>query len=74
MKDMISEPTQMKKVVVIGGGIAGMEAALTASKLGHDVTLYEKSDSLGGLMKDYSNISFKWPYQDYLAFMVRKIQ
>lgn len=32
MKDMISEPTQMKKVVVIGGGIAGMEAALTGKQ------------------------------------------
>lgn len=73
IKDMISEPTQMKKVAVIGGGVAGMEAALTASRLGHDVTLYEKSDSLGGLMKLYSEISFKWPYKDYLVFMVRKI-
>jgi len=38
-----------KKVAVIGGGPAGMEAAITAAKAGHNVSLYEKEDSLGGL-------------------------
>jgi 2,4-dienoyl-CoA reductase-like NADH-dependent reductase (Old Yellow Enzyme family)/thioredoxin reductase len=37
-----------KKVMVIGGGPGGMEAACTAAERGHDVTLYEKSDQLGG--------------------------
>lgn len=40
-----SEP---KKVLVIGGGPAGMKAACTASERGHDVTLIEKEDRLGG--------------------------
>jgi 2,4-dienoyl-CoA reductase (NADPH2) len=39
-----------KKVVVVGGGPAGMEAARTAALRGHDVTLLEKSQRLGGLM------------------------
>ena len=39
-----------KKVMVVGGGIAGMEAACTAKRCGHDVELYEKSDILGGEM------------------------
>lgn len=39
-----------RKVVVIGGGIAGMAAALCAAQRGHDVTLFEKSDKLGGLL------------------------
>jgi len=37
-----------KKVIVIGGGIAGMEAAIAAAQRGHSVTLYEKSGQLGG--------------------------
>ena len=37
-----------KKIIVVGGGIAGMEAARIAKKRGHDVTLMEKSGTLGG--------------------------
>ena len=40
-----------KKVMIIGGGPAGMEAALTATKLGHNVILYEKDSELGGQIK-----------------------
>ena len=37
-----------KQVVVVGGGPAGMEAAITAADIGHKVSLYEKADYLGG--------------------------
>jgi mycofactocin system FadH/OYE family oxidoreductase 2 len=37
-----------KRVIVIGGGVGGMEAAWVAAARGHDVTLYEKSQELGG--------------------------
>jgi 2,4-dienoyl-CoA reductase-like NADH-dependent reductase (Old Yellow Enzyme family)/thioredoxin reductase len=37
-----------KKVMAVGGGPAGMEAAIVAAKRGHAVTLYEKADRLGG--------------------------
>ncbi len=37
-----------KRVAVVGGGPAGMKAALTAAERGHQVTLFEKSDILGG--------------------------
>ena len=40
-----------KKVAVIGGGPAGMKAAVTAAKMGHQVTLYEKESSLGGTLR-----------------------
>ncbi|MFI5394287.1 MAG: FAD-dependent oxidoreductase [Candidatus Binatia bacterium] len=44
-------PLQRKKVLVAGGGPGGMEFARVAAERGHDVTLYEKSDRLGGLVK-----------------------
>lgn len=46
--DKIEKTETPKKVMVIGGGPAGMSAALAAFEKGHDVTLYEKSDQLGG--------------------------
>jgi 2,4-dienoyl-CoA reductase (NADPH2) len=47
--DLKSEPApEPKKVLVIGGGPAGMKAACTAAERGHKVTLIEKDDILGG--------------------------
>ncbi len=48
-----------RKVLVIGGGIAGMEAAADAAELGHDVTLVEKSGELGGLIHFADTDAFK---------------
>lgn len=44
----ITQTMNPKKVMIIGGGPAGMEAAIVAAKRGHQVTLYEKADRLGG--------------------------
>ena len=42
---------QRKRVMVVGGGPAGMKAAITAAKRGHQVTLYEAETQLGGQAK-----------------------
>lgn len=39
---------EKKKIYIAGGGIAGCEAAIVAARRGHDVTLFESSDRLGG--------------------------
>lgn len=54
------EPTKKpQNVLIVGGGVAGMEAARVATLRGHHVTLYEKSDSLGGHLIEASVPSFK---------------
>lgn len=55
----LSKALAPKKVVVVGGGIAGMEAARTATLRGHQVSLYEKSDNLGGNVIPGGQHSFK---------------
>jgi len=53
-------PAKVKKnVAVIGGGIGGMEAARVLTLRGHNVTIYEKSDHLGGIFVAASAPSFK---------------
>ncbi len=48
-----------KKVLVVGGGIAGLKAAVTAAQRGHDVTLCEREAELGGILKCEQAIHFK---------------
>jgi NADPH-dependent 2,4-dienoyl-CoA reductase/sulfur reductase-like enzyme len=51
--------TRKKTVAVIGAGPAGIEAALTAASRGHSVTLYERSDRLGGQLAAAAVLPFK---------------
>lgn len=48
--DALAPATKSAKVLVIGGGAAGMQAAISAAERGHKVTIAEKSDKLGGLL------------------------
>jgi 2-enoate reductase len=50
---------ESKKVVVIGGGPGGMEAARSAAMAGHSVILFEKDNSLGGQLKSAATPDFK---------------
>ena len=49
----------VKNILIVGGGVAGMEAARVASLRGHIVTLYEKNDQLGGHLIETSAEDFK---------------
>ncbi|MBQ5841886.1 MAG: FAD-dependent oxidoreductase, partial [Clostridia bacterium] len=58
-KYYVAPAKKKKRVAVIGGGIGGMEAAILCAKRGHKVTLYEKSDKLGGVFIAAAAPSFK---------------
>lgn len=63
-----AEPVKRhKRVLIAGGGIAGMQAALTASREGHQVILCEKTDALGGIIQCEKNVPFKKRIDEYIA-------
>lgn len=70
----IVKADKQRNITVVGGGPGGMEAAVVAAKRGHKVTLIEKSDSLGGLMKLSSLEDFKYPMADYLDYSIRQVK
>lgn len=64
---------KVKNVVVVGGGPAGMQAAVAAAKRGHKVTLFEKEAKLGGQLNIAALPPFKgdiFPWLDYLVSQV----
>jgi len=73
-KRSIRPASKPKKVAVIGGGPAGMKAAITAAERGHKVTLYEKSDTLGGLLRHTDYTQWKWAYKDYKDYLINQMK
>ncbi len=71
-----TEPRKAEKkkdVLVLGGGIGGMQAAITAAKRGHNVTLYEKTDRLGGVLLCEEKVPFKKNLHDYIQQQIRRL-
>ena len=64
---------KVKNIAVIGGGIGGMETAIVCAKRGHKVTLYEKSDKLGGIFIAAAAPSYKEKDRDLIAWYEREI-
>ena len=65
--------TPPKRVLVVGGGVAGMQAALTASERGHEVILLEREPRLGGILRCEEKVPFKRLLAGYLDYQARMI-
>lgn len=59
-------PIYKRKVLVAGGGMAGLQAAITCAQRGHSVVLLEKSDKLGGALRCEENAPFKSRVREYM--------
>ena len=69
----ITRPGRVKKIAVIGGGPGGMKAAIVAAGRGHNVTIFEKSDSLGGLLKISDHSRWRWNFKDFKEYLVHQV-
>lgn len=67
-------PEKKKKVLVAGGGIGGMQAALTCAERGHEVILCDKTDRLGGILLCEERVPFKDKLHLYIEKQKRMIE
>lgn len=63
-----------KRVVVIGAGPGGIEAALTASRRGHEVLLLERESRVGGKLDIVAAPDYKKQYLSYLSFLASSLE
>lgn len=73
-KYKIVKAARPKKIAVIGGGIGGMEVARIATLRGHKVTIYEKSNVLGGVFIAAAAPSFKEKDRDLIKWYEKEIK
>lgn len=73
LNTMVMPVEGRKKVAVVGGGPAGMYAALTSSRRGHDVILYDNTDSLGGTLKFASKVDFKYSLAKFKDYLINQV-
>ena len=74
VNELVIKPVKKPKTIaVIGGGIAGMEAAIILAKRGHSVTIFEKSGHLGGMLVPASTPSFKEKTRKLVDWYVSQI-
>jgi pyruvate/2-oxoglutarate dehydrogenase complex dihydrolipoamide dehydrogenase (E3) component len=74
LEDRYTPPAKEHKTVLIaGGGIAGMQAAISCADRGHRVVLCEKSDALGGALRCEEEVPFKKKIRAYLDYQRREV-
>lgn len=65
---------ETKRVLVVGGGPGGMQAALTAATRGHKVTLLDKNDKLGGTLQFTDVDAHKHDLREYKNYLIHQVE
>lgn len=68
------KPGKKKKVLVVGGGPAGLSAAKYAAMSGHDVTLYEKEKKLGGQVLAAAGLPYRSDWKKFMDHLVAEVK
>ncbi len=71
---MVSVPGQRRKIAIVGGGCAGLKAAIECFDRGHNVTIYEKQSRLGGQLNIASIPYVKWTVGRFRDYLVRQVE
>ncbi|HET7395598.1 MAG TPA: NADPH-dependent 2,4-dienoyl-CoA reductase, partial [Gammaproteobacteria bacterium] len=71
---VITPASVPKRIAVVGGGLAGLSAAVTAARRGHQVTLYEAAGEIGGQFNMAKRIPGKEEFNETLRYFRRQLE
>lgn len=71
---LVKPVSEKKRIAVIGGGPGGMRTALYLCDRGHQVTIYEQSDHLGGAISHADYVPFKWTLRNYKNYLIHQVE
>jgi len=71
---VILRTKRAKKIAVVGGGMAGLAAATTAAERGHDVTLFEAADAIGGQFRMAATIPGKEEFRETIRYFEKRLE
>lgn len=71
---LVSEPLPSMKIAIIGGGPAGMKAAMDLCDRGHKVTIYEAGKEMGGAIIHANYVPFKWTLNDFRKYLIHQVE